>query len=96
SPCHTFLCLGHFTRRVPKAHSTGTMSSDDLDDRDSCQAEDIDSTDACSENGLPLQSSDRAAFASPAAQTHRLRRTRVPTKCRECETFMVSGVECEE
>ncbi|XP_075433500.1 GEM-interacting protein [Ascaphus truei] len=87
---------GHFTRRVPKAHSTGTMSSDDLDDRDSCQAEDIDSTDACSENGLPLQSSDRAAIASPAAQTHRLRRTRVPTKCRECETFMVSGVECEE
>ncbi|CAI9599421.1 unnamed protein product, partial [Staurois parvus] len=33
---------------------------------------------------------------SPAAQSHRLRRTRVPTKCRECEGFMVSGVECEE
>lgn len=33
---------------------------------------------------------------STAAQTHRLRRLRGPAKCRECETFMVSGTECEE
>ncbi|XP_068939234.1 GEM-interacting protein isoform X3 [Petaurus breviceps papuanus] len=33
---------------------------------------------------------------SSAAQTHRFRRLRGPAKCRECETFMVSGIECEE
>lgn len=33
---------------------------------------------------------------SPAAQTHRLRRLRGPAKCRDCDAFMVSGIECEE
>ncbi|XP_072458570.1 GEM-interacting protein isoform X2 [Notamacropus eugenii] len=33
---------------------------------------------------------------SSAAQTHRFRKLRGPAKCRECETFMVSGIECEE
>uniref|UniRef100_A0A4X2MDA6 GEM interacting protein n=1 Tax=Vombatus ursinus TaxID=29139 RepID=A0A4X2MDA6_VOMUR len=33
---------------------------------------------------------------SSAAQTHHFRRLRGPAKCRECETFMVSGIECEE
>ncbi|KAM5170813.1 GEM-interacting protein isoform 2-T2 [Mantella aurantiaca] len=83
---------GHFVRNVAKASSIGTMSSDDPDERDSFHAEDLDSVDANSENGFPLPSS----FMSPAAQSHRLKRTRVPTKCRECEGFMVSGVECEE
>ncbi|XP_018427840.1 PREDICTED: GEM-interacting protein [Nanorana parkeri] len=82
----------HFIKKVAKASSTGTMSSDDPDERDSFHAEDVDSVDAASENGFPLPSS----VMSPAAQSHRLRRTRVPTKCRECEGFMVSGVECEE
>ncbi|XP_073509925.1 GEM-interacting protein isoform X1 [Phyllobates terribilis] len=85
----------HFVRKVAKASSTGTMSSDDLDERDSFHAEDVDSTDASSENGMHLHFSDKLVMSS-AAQTHRLRRTRVPSKCRECENFMVSGVECEE
>ncbi|XP_072255776.1 GEM-interacting protein isoform X2 [Pyxicephalus adspersus] len=83
---------GHIIRKVGKASSVGTMSSDDPDERDSFHTEDIDSVDAASEYSFPLPSS----YMSPAAQTHRLRRTRVPTKCRECEGFMVSGVECEE
>ncbi|XP_041444770.1 GEM-interacting protein-like isoform X2 [Xenopus laevis] len=87
---------GDFARRIPKASSTGTMSSDDLDERDSFNAEDVDSTDASSENGLPLQSMERLGVLSLAAQSHRLKRTRVPSKCRECENFLVSGVECEE
>ncbi|XP_007488658.1 GEM-interacting protein isoform X5 [Monodelphis domestica] len=33
---------------------------------------------------------------SSAAQTHRFRKLRGPAKCRECEAFMVSGIECEE
>ncbi|XP_063305283.1 GEM-interacting protein isoform X3 [Pelobates fuscus] len=82
----------HISRKVLKASSTGTMSSDDLDERDSSHADDADSIDAMSENGL----SQASAYLSPAALSHRLRRTRVPTKCRDCEGFMVSGVECEE
>ncbi|XP_053573907.1 GEM-interacting protein [Bombina bombina] len=94
SPTHS---PGNLTRRGPTASSTGTMSSDDLDDRDSGQAEDIDSTDATSENGLHLQNYERTGFIlSLAAKSHRLRRTRVLSKCRECENFMVSGAECEE
>ncbi|XP_040270565.1 GEM-interacting protein isoform X2 [Bufo bufo] len=88
----------HFVRKVAKASSTGTMSSDDLEERDSFHSfhgEDVDSTDAYSENGLQLHSADKWV-KSPAGQTHRLRRTRVPSKCRECENFMVSGFECEE
>lgn len=85
----------HFVRKIAKASSTGTMSSDDLDERDSFHAEDVDSTDASSENGMHLHHMDKLVM-SPASQTHRLRRTRVPSKCRECENFMVSGVECEE
>uniref|UniRef100_A0A8C5PMA0 GEM-interacting protein n=1 Tax=Leptobrachium leishanense TaxID=445787 RepID=A0A8C5PMA0_9ANUR len=87
---------GHVSRKDLKALSIGTMSSDDLDERDSSHADDGDSTDAMSENGLPLHSAERTAYMSPAAQSHRLRRTRVPTKCKDCEGFMVSGVECEE
>ncbi|KAM4748596.1 GEM-interacting protein-like [Rhinophrynus dorsalis] len=87
---------GHSARRVPKASSTGTMYFDDLDDRDSFHAEDNDSLETTSENGLQLLGSDRITVMSPAAQSHRLRRTRVPSKCRECEAFMVAGVECEE
>ncbi|KAM9312010.1 GEM-interacting protein [Gastrophryne carolinensis] len=82
----------YITRKVAKASSTGTMSSDDLEERDSFQTEDGDSVDATSENGFQLPT----FIMSPAAQTHQFRRTRVPTKCRECEGFMVSGVECEE
>ncbi|XP_053320257.1 GEM-interacting protein [Spea bombifrons] len=87
---------GHDARKVIKASSTGTVSSDDLDERDSNQTDDVDSTDATSENGVPPQIPDKAAYLTPAAQSHRLRRTRVPSKCKECEGFMVSGVECEE
>ncbi|XP_068130565.1 GEM-interacting protein isoform X2 [Hyperolius riggenbachi] len=83
---------GHFARKVAKASSTGTMSSDDPDERDSYHAEDVDSVDASSENGF----TPHHFVMSHAAQSHRFRRTRVPTKCRDCEGFMVSGVECEE
>uniref|UniRef100_A0A4W3H344 Phorbol-ester/DAG-type domain-containing protein n=1 Tax=Callorhinchus milii TaxID=7868 RepID=A0A4W3H344_CALMI len=39
----------------------------------------------------------RNAALSKAAQTHRLRKLRAPSKCRECEgIIMVNGAECEE
>ncbi|XP_075405540.1 GEM-interacting protein [Tenrec ecaudatus] len=74
-------------RRLVKASSMGTESSDDLEERD------IDLGDGL-ENGTA--SPFRKWTLSSAAQTHRLRRLRGPAKCRECEAFMVSGTECEE
>ncbi|KAM4888196.1 GEM-interacting protein [Thomomys bottae] len=74
-------------RRLLKAASTGTESSDDFEERDP------DVGDG-PENGL--SSPFRKQALSPAAQTHRLRRLRGPAKCRECDAFMVSGTECEE
>ncbi|XP_060037872.1 GEM-interacting protein isoform X2 [Erinaceus europaeus] len=76
---------GTSTRRLVKVASTGTESSDDLEEREP------DLGDG-PENGSPFQK----WTLSSAAQTHRLRRLRGPAKCRECDTFMVSGTECEE
>nr|XP_054105642.1 GEM-interacting protein isoform X3 [Callithrix jacchus] len=74
-------------RRLVKASSTGTESSDDFEERDPDLGDGL-------ENGLG--SPFRKWTLSSAAQTHRLRRLRGPAKCRECEAFMVSGTECEE
>uniref|UniRef100_A0A8C1A006 GEM-interacting protein n=1 Tax=Castor canadensis TaxID=51338 RepID=A0A8C1A006_CASCN len=78
---------GPATRHLVKASSIGTESSDDFEERDPDLGDGL-------ENGLG--SPFRKWTLSTAAQTHRLRRLRGPAKCRECETFMVSGTECEE
>uniref|UniRef100_G1N6K9 Rho GTPase-activating protein 29 n=1 Tax=Meleagris gallopavo TaxID=9103 RepID=G1N6K9_MELGA len=75
---------GDFKRRLPRTPSTGTMSSaDDLDERE------------------PPSPSDCGPFRntsmSKAAQTHKLRKLRAPSKCRECDSLVVfHGAECEE
>ncbi|KAM6261815.1 rho GTPase-activating protein 29 isoform 3-T5 [Porphyrio hochstetteri] len=75
---------GDFKRRLPRTPSTGTMSSaDDLDERE------------------PPSPSDcgpfRNANMSKAAHTHKLRKLRAPSKCRECDSLVVfHGAECEE
>ncbi|KAJ1172751.1 hypothetical protein NDU88_004593 [Pleurodeles waltl] len=51
--------------------------------------------DVAIENGL-IVGPCRNVTLSSAAMTHKLRRLRGPTKCRDCETFMVSGLECNE
>ncbi|KAJ7317599.1 hypothetical protein JRQ81_003761 [Phrynocephalus forsythii] len=84
---------GHKT--LLKAPSTGTVSStEDGEDKVLTQVYDNDSTDA-SENGLS-HGQLKNINLSTAAQTHRLRKLRGPSKCRECENFMVTGMECEE
>ncbi|XP_039206305.1 GEM-interacting protein isoform X2 [Crotalus tigris] len=85
---------GHKT--LLKAPSTGTVSSsEDCEDKDLIQAYDNDLNDVASENGLS-NCQFKKIILSSAAQTHRLRKLRGPSKCRECENFMVSGTECEE
>ncbi|XP_065520768.1 GEM-interacting protein isoform X3 [Lathamus discolor] len=77
---------GTSTRKLLKAPSTGTVSSsDDLEERDALE----------NETG-PSQPQARSIPLSSAAQTHRLRKLRGPSKCRDCDAFMVSGFECEE
>ncbi|XP_042834637.1 GEM-interacting protein isoform X3 [Panthera tigris] len=78
---------GPGTRRLVKVSSTGTESSDDFEERDPDLGDGLENG-----SGSPF----RKWTLSGAAQTHRLRRLRGPAKCRECEAFMVSGIECEE
>uniref|UniRef100_A0A8C7X2U5 Rho GTPase-activating protein 29 n=1 Tax=Oryzias sinensis TaxID=183150 RepID=A0A8C7X2U5_9TELE len=86
---------GDFKRRLPRTPSTGTMSSaDDLDDREPPSPSDN------SLNDIETASSPgpfRNTQMSKAAQTHKLRKLRAPSKCRECDSLVVfHGAECEE
>ncbi|XP_056155296.1 rho GTPase-activating protein 29-like isoform X2 [Lampris incognitus] len=88
---------GVFKRRLPRTPSTGTMSSaDDLDERE---------PPSPSDNGLSEMVTETASSPGPfrntqmskAAQTHKLRKLRAPSKCRECDGLVVfHGAECEE
>ncbi|KAM9839524.1 rho GTPase-activating protein 29 [Aulostomus maculatus] len=88
---------GDFKRRLPRTPSTGTMSSaDDLDEREP--------SSPC-DNGLSELIIETASSPGPfrntqmskAAQTHKLRKLRSPSKCRECDGLVVfQGAECEE
>ncbi|XP_071000214.1 rho GTPase-activating protein 29-like isoform X2 [Oncorhynchus clarkii lewisi] len=86
---------GDFKRRLPRTPSTGTMSS----------ADDLDERQPYSDNGLGEMVTEadgspgpfRNAQMSKASQTHKLRKLRAPSKCRECDSLVVfHGAECEE
>ncbi|XP_054689012.1 rho GTPase-activating protein 29 isoform X2 [Grus americana] len=87
---------GDFKRRLPRTPSTGTMSSaDDLDEREPPSPSDClnDLTSETANSPGPF----RNANMSKAAQTHKLRKLRAPSKCRECDSLVVfHGAECEE
>ncbi|XP_018115106.1 rho GTPase activating protein 29 S homeolog isoform X2 [Xenopus laevis] len=88
---------GGFKRRLPRTPSTGTMSSaDDLDEREPPSPSDNGLNDLVSEianSPGPF----RNTVMSKAAQTHKLRKLRAPSKCRECDSLVVfHGAECEE
>uniref|UniRef100_A0A6Q2XXM1 Rho GTPase-activating protein 29 n=1 Tax=Esox lucius TaxID=8010 RepID=A0A6Q2XXM1_ESOLU len=88
---------GDFKRRLPRTPSTGTMSSaDDLDERE---------PPSPSDNGVSEMVTETASSPGPfrntqmskAAQTHKLRKLRALSKCRECDSLVVfHGAECEE
>uniref|UniRef100_A0A8C5Q281 Rho GTPase-activating protein 29 n=1 Tax=Leptobrachium leishanense TaxID=445787 RepID=A0A8C5Q281_9ANUR len=88
---------GDFKRRLPRTPSDGTMSSvDDLDEREPPSPSDNGLNDLVSEianSPGPF----RNTIMSKAAQTHKLRKLRAPSKCRECDSLVVfHGAECEE
>ncbi|XP_009079570.1 PREDICTED: rho GTPase-activating protein 29 [Acanthisitta chloris] len=88
---------GDFKRRLPRTPSTGTMSSaDDLDEREPPSPSDCGLSDLTSETANS-PGPFRNANMSKAAQTHKLRKLRAPSKCRECDSLVVfHGAECEE
>ncbi|XP_063200363.1 rho GTPase-activating protein 29 isoform X1 [Chroicocephalus ridibundus] len=88
---------GDFKRRLPRTPSTGTMSSaDDLDEREPPSPSDCGLNDLTSETASS-PGPFRNANMSKAAQTHKLRKLRAPSKCRECDSLVVfHGAECEE
>ncbi|XP_030352180.1 rho GTPase-activating protein 29 isoform X6 [Strigops habroptila] len=88
---------GDFKRRLPRTPSTGTMSSaDDLDEREPPSPSDCGLNDMTSETANS-PGPFRNANMSKAAQTHKLRKLRAPSKCRECDSLVVfHGAECEE
>ncbi|XP_075472557.1 rho GTPase-activating protein 29 isoform X3 [Ascaphus truei] len=88
---------GDFKRRLPRTPSTGTMSSaDDLDEREPPSPSDNGLNDLVSEianSPGPF----RNTIMSKASHTHKLRKLRAPSKCRECDSLVVfHGAECEE
>ncbi|KAM7370113.1 hypothetical protein PAMP_011393 [Pampus punctatissimus] len=87
---------GDFKRRLPRTPSTGTMSSaDDLDDREPPSPSDNGLNEMVIETSSP--GPFRNTQMSKAAQTHKLRKLRAPSKCRECDGLVVfHGAECEE
>ncbi|XP_062388874.1 GEM-interacting protein isoform X2 [Sardina pilchardus] len=83
----------HGNRRAPKATS-GTMSSDDLDEREMGTVYEAESLDSLSESN----GSTGKVRTSRAALTHRFRKTKSKMiKCKQCENYvLVNGVECGE
>ncbi|CAB1341458.1 unnamed protein product [Coregonus sp. 'balchen'] len=85
----------HGNRRLPKAPSTGTMSSDDLDERDMGTVLEGDYVDSTPEGNGAV---GKVRTTSRAALTHRLRKMKSKmVKCKQCDNYIVvNGIECEE
>ncbi|KAM9494040.1 GEM-interacting protein [Clarias gariepinus] len=79
--------------KLPKAPSTGTVSSDDLDERELSAEAEI--SDPLNESNGPCS---KVRTTSRAALTHRLKKTKSKMqKCKLCDNFiLVNGIECEE
>ncbi|XP_061877714.1 rho GTPase-activating protein 29-like isoform X2 [Entelurus aequoreus] len=88
---------GDFMRKIPRTPSTGTMSSaDDLDEREPPSSSDHYTSEVVMEDANS-PGPFRNTQMSKAAQTHKLRKLRSPSKCRECDGLIVfQGAECEE
>uniref|UniRef100_A0A6Q2XDI4 Rho GTPase activating protein 45b n=1 Tax=Esox lucius TaxID=8010 RepID=A0A6Q2XDI4_ESOLU len=85
--------------KMVRTSSTGTMSSnEDPDEKDG----NVASFETPNINGMEPEIAVptgpfRNIGLSKAAQTHRLRKLRTPSKCRECDSYVYfQGAECEE
>ncbi|XP_075895734.1 rho GTPase-activating protein 45 isoform X2 [Nelusetta ayraudi] len=87
--------------KIPRTSSTGTMSSnEDVDEKDgnvnSFESE-VKNINGMDPDVVVSTRPFRNIGLSKAAQTHRLRKLRTPSKCRECDSYVYfQGAECEE
>ncbi|XP_060798527.1 GEM-interacting protein isoform X2 [Neoarius graeffei] len=79
--------------KLLKAPSTGTVSSDDLDERE--LSTEADGSDPLNDSNGPYS---KMRITSRAALTHRFKKTKSKMlKCKLCDNFiLVSSIECEE
>ncbi|NWT23974.1 HMHA1 protein, partial [Cardinalis cardinalis] len=89
---------GEFSHKLQRLSSNGTASSSE-------ELEEKDGTSTAFEQSINGITPELAAPTGPfrnvglskAAQTHRLRKLRAPSKCRECNSYVYfQGAECEE
>ncbi|XP_072500145.1 rho GTPase-activating protein 29-like isoform X2 [Notamacropus eugenii] len=88
---------GDFKRRLPRTPSMGTMSSaDELDEREPPSPSEIGLNEHVPEI-TSFPGPFRNALKSKAALSHKLRKLRTPSKCRECDSLVIfQGAECVE
>ncbi|XP_072524904.1 rho GTPase-activating protein 45 isoform X3 [Salminus brasiliensis] len=84
--------------KAPRPVSAGTLSSnEDLDDHDGNVASFEQSMNGIEPEMTVSTGPFRNVGLSKAAKTHRLRKLRTPSKCRECDSYVYfQGAECEE
>ncbi|XP_028672109.2 rho GTPase-activating protein 45 isoform X3 [Erpetoichthys calabaricus] len=85
-------------RKLPRTSSTGTMSSnEEADEKDGNTTSFEQSINGIEPEHIIPTGPFRNVGLSKAAQTHRLRKLRTPSKCRECDSYVYfQGAECEE
>ncbi|XP_023653730.1 rho GTPase-activating protein 45-like isoform X2 [Paramormyrops kingsleyae] len=84
--------------KMARSPSTGTMSStEDLNEKESGVGSLEQSINGIEPEMVVPTGPFRNVGLSKAAQTHRLRKLRAPSKCRECDSYVYfQGAECEE
>ncbi|NWI93827.1 HMHA1 protein, partial [Pitta sordida] len=88
---------GEFSHKLQRLSSNGTMSSsEELEEKDETTPHFEQSINGITPELAAPTGPFRNVGLSKAAQTHRLRKLRAPSKCRECNSYVYfQGAECE-
>ncbi|XP_042198753.1 rho GTPase-activating protein 45 isoform X2 [Callorhinchus milii] len=89
---------GDFSRKLPRIPSSGTISfPEESADKDGSSSSFEQSINGMAPEMAVPTGPFRNVRLSRAAQTHRLKKLRTPSKCRECDSYVYfQGAECEE
>ncbi|NWU84783.1 HMHA1 protein, partial [Onychorhynchus coronatus] len=89
---------GEFSHKLQRLSSNGTVSSsEELEEKDETTTPFEQSINGITPELAAPTGPFRNVGLSKAAQTHRLRKLRAPSKCRECNSYVYfQGAECEE
>uniref|UniRef100_A0A8C3NMU7 Uncharacterized protein n=1 Tax=Geospiza parvula TaxID=87175 RepID=A0A8C3NMU7_GEOPR len=87
-----------FSHKLQRLSSNGTASSsEELEEKDGASTPFEQSINGITPELAAPTGPFRNVGLSKAAQTHRLRKLRAPSKCRECNSYVYfQGAECEE